>query len=200
LEAYVGSGHYGRDLAAERFFCILPLTLRTVRREQIISDSEWGQSVVFNDFIRKGGLDVGILSRQVFGGGERSNSVVLYSQLGEGPPSERGRRLVHLAQQELGPLLGTALATAGDPGWSDLPPRWRQTLECLLDGESEKQAASRLGISRLTIHEYVKRLYEHFGVSSRGELLAFFLRRYGAARPWREPGHSPTRDGGTRQC
>jgi DNA-binding CsgD family transcriptional regulator len=101
-----------------------------------------------------------------------------------------GRRLVHLAAQELGPLLGTVLA-AGDPGWSNLPPRWRQTLDCLLDGDSEKQAAVRLGISPQTAHQYVKGLYGHFGVSSRGELLALFLRRCGAARSWREPGRPP---------
>ena len=200
LEDFVVSGHYGRDLTAERFFCILPLRLRTVRREQIVSDPEWVGSVVFNEFVRHGGLDLGIVSRQVFGGGERSNSVILYPRLGEGPLSERGRRLVHLAQQELGPLLGTALAAAGEPGWSELPPRWRQTLDCLLDGDSEKQAASRLGVSRLTIHGYVKGLYGHFGVSSRGELLALFLRRCGATRPWRESGHPQTRDDGARQC
>jgi DNA-binding CsgD family transcriptional regulator len=185
LEEFFASGLYGRDLSAERFFGIYPVKSRTVRREQIISDSEWGRSVVFNEFIRRGGLDLGILSQRVFGGGERSNSIVLYRPFGEAPLPARVRRLVHLAQQELGPLLGTALAAAGDPGWSNLPSRWRQTLDCLLEGDSEKQVAARLRISRQTVHQYVKNLYRHFGVSSRGELLAFFLRRCGAARPWR---------------
>ena len=196
LDDFVGSGLYGRDLSAERFFCRRPDQFRTVRRAQIIPDAEWGRSVEFNDFVRRGGLDLGILSRQVFGGGERTNTVILYPSFGEVPLSERVRRLVHLTQQELGPLLGTALATAGDPGWSDLPPRWRQTLDCLLDGDSEKQAALRLGISRQTAHQYVKGLYRHYGVSSRAELLAFFLRRCGPARPWPEPGQPPPRDDG----
>jgi DNA-binding CsgD family transcriptional regulator len=200
LDDFVASGLYGRDLTAERFFLVTPLRPRTVRREQIIPDAEWGRSVEFNDFIRSGGLDLGILSRRVFGDGEHTNCVILYPPFGEPQLPERGRRLVHLAQQELGPLLGTALATAGDPGWSDLPPRWRQTLDCLLDGDSEKQAALRLGISRQTIHQYVKGLYGHFGVSSRAELLAFFLRRYGAARPWREPDHPPPGDDDARRC
>jgi DNA-binding CsgD family transcriptional regulator len=196
LEDFVASGLFGCDLSAERFFCHCPDKSRTVRREQIIPDAEWGRSVEFNDFVRQGGLDLGVLSRQVFGGGERTNVLILYPPFGEAPLPERARRLVHLAQQELGPLLGTALAAAGDPGWSELPPRWRQTLDCLLDGDSEKQAASRLGISRETAHQYVKGLYGHFGVSSRGELLALFLRRSGAARPWTEPGYPPTRDDG----
>jgi DNA-binding CsgD family transcriptional regulator len=199
LEQFLASDLYGRDLSAERFFGKLPLASWTVRREQIIPDREWRHSVVFNDFIRRGGLDLGILSRQLIARGDRANVLVLYPRSGEAPLPERGRRLVHLAQQELGPLLGTALAVAGEPGWSALPPRWRQALDCLLDGDSEKQAALRLGISRTTLHEYVGGLYRHFGVSSRGELLAFFLRRYGPTRPWREPGCPPTPDEGTRR-
>jgi DNA-binding CsgD family transcriptional regulator len=183
LDEFVASELYGHDLSAERFFGVFPIRLRTVRREQIISDAEWGQSVAFNDFVRRGGLDLGILSHQTFGGAGRVFAVVLYPRYGEAPLTERSRRIVHLAQQELGPLLGTGLATAGEAGLSDLPPRWRQTLDCLLDGDSEKQIASRLAISQQTVHQYVKGLYGHFGVSSRAELLAFFLRRYRAARP-----------------
>ena len=196
LDDFFASGLYGRDLTAERFFCHRPDTFRTVRREQIIPDAEWDRSVELNDFVRRAGLDLGILSRQVFGGGERTNTLILYPSFGKAPLPERARRLVHLTQQELGPLLGTAMAAAGDPGWSDLPPRWRQTLGCLLGGDSEKQAALRLGISQLTVHQYVKGLYRHFGVSSRAELLAFFLRRCGPARPWPEPGQPPPRDDG----
>jgi DNA-binding CsgD family transcriptional regulator len=181
---FFASELYGRDLSAERFFRIFPLQSRTVSRKQIIHNSEWVRSAMFNDFIRPAGLDLRILSKQGFGGGERSMNLVLYSPLGEAPPPERSRRLVHLAQQELGPLLGTTLATAEEPGWSSLPPRWRQTLDCLLNGDSEKQAASRLGISQQTAHQYVKCLYKHFGVSSRSELLAIFIRRYGPSRPW----------------
>ena len=60
---------------------------------------------------------------------------------------------------------------------ADLPPRLRQTLEGLLGGDSEKQIAHRLGLSRHTVHVYVKALYKRFGVSSRGELLARWVRR-----------------------
>jgi DNA-binding CsgD family transcriptional regulator len=57
-----------------------------------------------------------------------------------------------------------------------LPPRHRQTLERLLAGDSEKQIAARLGISPHTVHQYVKALHKRFGVSSRGELLAKWVR------------------------
>lgn len=64
-----------------------------------------------------------------------------------------------------------------DPGIS---PRERQTLGHLLAGDSEKQVARKLGISPHTVHVHVKRLYRHFEVSSRGELLARCLGRSGA--------------------
>lgn len=74
---------------------------------------------------------------------------------------------------------------SADPGDTPAPavplsPRTRQTLDCLLAGDSEKQVAARLGLSRHTVHVYVKTLYRRFGVSSRGELFARFVRR---ARP-----------------
>jgi DNA-binding NarL/FixJ family response regulator len=49
----------------------------------------------------------------------------------------------------------------------------------LLEGDSDKQAARRLGLSVETIPQYVQALYRHFHVNSRAELLAYFLRRTG---------------------
>jgi DNA-binding NarL/FixJ family response regulator len=56
-----------------------------------------------------------------------------------------------------------------------LPPRMRVTLQRLLAGDSEKEIAGRLGRSPHTVHTHVKALYRHFGVCSRGELLARFV-------------------------
>jgi DNA-binding CsgD family transcriptional regulator len=92
--------------------------------------------------------------------------------------AERDRRLLRLFHQELGPLIGVALAGTWEPNLAGLSPRQRQTLEALLEGDSEKQIASRLGLSGETIHDYVKGLHRYFGVCSRGELLALFLRRF----------------------
>jgi DNA-binding CsgD family transcriptional regulator len=89
----------------------------------------------------------------------------------------RQRRLLRLFHQEIAPLVGAALAPARAASPSDLSGRLRQTLTCLLRGDSEKQAAAHLEVSAATVHVYVKALYRHFRVSSRGELLAYFLRR-----------------------
>jgi DNA-binding NarL/FixJ family response regulator len=44
-----------------------------------------------------------------------------------------------------------------------------------LRGESEKQIAQKLGLSRHTVHEYVGNIYRHFGVCSRAELMAMWV-------------------------
>ena len=46
----------------------------------------------------------------------------------------------------------------------------------MLLGESEKEIAQQLRISRNTVHEYVGLIYRHFGVSSRAELMARWVR------------------------
>jgi DNA-binding NarL/FixJ family response regulator len=56
-----------------------------------------------------------------------------------------------------------------------LSRRERQVLVALLGGASEKQAAQAINVSRHTVHIYVKALYRHFDVASRGELLARFI-------------------------
>ncbi len=53
-----------------------------------------------------------------------------------------------------------------------LSPRLQQTLERLIAGDSEKQAANHLGLSVYTLHDYVKELYRRFGVNSRAQLIA----------------------------
>lgn len=56
------------------------------------------------------------------------------------------------------------------PVVASLSRRERQTLERLLEGDSEKQVAIKLGIGRHTVHVYVKSLYRRLGVCTRGEL------------------------------
>jgi DNA-binding CsgD family transcriptional regulator len=70
------------------------------------------------------------------------------------------------------------IAAIGESFAADVPlsPRVRQTLERLLQGDSEKQVARRLRLSTHTVHVYVKTLYRKMNVNSRSELLAKFIR------------------------
>ena len=94
-------------------------------------------------------------------------------------PVQRKRRLVADLCRILGDQLGREYNTPSATPIADavsLSPRMHQTLERLLAGDSEKQIAARLGLSRHTVHVYVKTLYRRFEVCSRGELFARFIR------------------------
>jgi DNA-binding CsgD family transcriptional regulator len=96
----------------------------------------------------------------------------LHRAWGDKPFTSQQHRLVRLFHVELGRLWKEdAINKAQDPA-SDLPPRLAQTLAELQAGASEKQVSIKLGISRHTVHNYVKALHRRLGVSSRGELLA----------------------------
>src|SRR5689334_5355218 len=79
---------------------------------------------------------------------------------------DRKRRLVADLCRILGEQLGDGYVAparhgsgSGNGAAADavaLSPRMRQTLERLLAGDSEKEIAARLGVSRHTVHVYVK--------------------------------------------
>lgn len=56
-----------------------------------------------------------------------------------------------------------------------LSPRQEQTLRLLLAGLSDKEIASRLGITRHTVNQYTKAIYARFGVHSRSALLSRWI-------------------------
>ncbi|MDB5324619.1 MAG: LuxR family transcriptional regulator [Phycisphaerales bacterium] len=62
-----------------------------------------------------------------------------------------------------------------------LPARPLSVLVHLLDGCSEKEIAQKLDLSVHTVHAHVKHLHQHFGVQTRGELLAKVYKRMFAA-------------------
>lgn len=87
------------------------------------------------------------------------------------------QHLSHLFVTETASLIDPASdADHADLRRDALSPRLRQVLHGLLAGQSEKQVALDLGISPHIVNGYVKVLYRHFGVCSRGELMAHFVR------------------------
>ncbi len=57
----------------------------------------------------------------------------------------------------------------------DLSPRLRQILDRLLSGQIPKRIARELGLSVWTVREHMERIYRHFGVTGREELMAKFI-------------------------
>lgn len=88
------------------------------------------------------------------------------------PPFGTPEGVIMQLVQEYSGWLWT-LTLRGDPPESadELPIRFHPVLRSILAGDTEREAAERLNVSRHTIHDYVKKLYKYFGVCSRAALL-----------------------------
>ena len=181
---------------------IVPLLLRnrtpliTQHRRHVAPERTWYHSDFYNEFQRPKGLDDVLYAKLPVPGG-RELALAVFREATDEPFGDRECRLVDLFHEEAGRLYGidapvpvhAALprpstaqvslpdAPAPDSRLAALPPRLRPVLAHLLDGHGEKQVAAELGLSRHTVHEYVKVLYRKLAVSSRGELMAQFVRR-----------------------
>ncbi|MFH5804167.1 LuxR C-terminal-related transcriptional regulator [Alienimonas sp. DA493] len=112
--------------------------------------------------------------------------VLLLGTVGAVEPHSVGVRTMRVAVRELASA-GRRLCHPGDASPDALTHRARTVLHYWLDGLLEKEVASVLDVSEGTVHKQVHRIYKHFGVSSRGELQAQFLRRgWGRRRLWRD--------------
>jgi DNA-binding CsgD family transcriptional regulator len=155
----------------------LPGPVNTRARTQVMSDRDWYRGEFFNEYLRPADCNDQLASSFVTSTGTMSYISVNRRVHGR-DFSGRDRRLLHFFHAELGRLIGRVLVSVTDPRPDDLPPRLRQTLHFLLQGDSEKQAAVRLGVTQSTAHEYVVALYRRFGVHSRAELMAYAMRRF----------------------
>lgn len=105
---------------------------------------------------------------------KRTEAINIDRPHGAEPFGPREVTLMKILHDEIAPLIGVRLATEDHLSRDGLSKRLRETLSLLLDGRSEKEVASALRLGSRTIHDYVTALYQHFHVSSRAELLAYF--------------------------
>ena len=164
--------------AAQRRSNGVPLT-----RADLLPDAEWYRSAYYRDWHAPTGAD-GLLYCWFARSSGDATGLVLVRGPREPDYTGRQRALVGLAARLVAPQVGGRLAGFADPSPAALPPRARQVLRCLLEGDSDKQVAARLGLSRLTVNQYTKHLYRHFRVQSRSELLARWLKRGWPIGPW----------------
>jgi DNA-binding CsgD family transcriptional regulator len=147
--------------------------LVTRSRSQLITPRDFARTAAYG-YYREMCLNHQLISLFEFAPGEVDTLTVVRAW-GERDFTDRQRRLVRLCHAEIGRLIGPVLSASD--GTDRLPRRLRETLQCLLEGDSEKQAAIRLRLSRPTVHQYITALYRYYGVNSRAELLARFIRR-----------------------
>lgn len=155
----------------------------TVARSDVLPDKHWYDSAQFNEFLRRSNVDDLVVSFERISGrsvGTKQlySCLTLFRAPGERKFRRHAVRFVELLHEEMAPLVGRRLAAAQERAPSSLSPRKREVLECLLEGDTDMQIARRLRISKPTVSEYVTEIFRYFGVSSRAELLARFLRRF----------------------
>jgi DNA-binding CsgD family transcriptional regulator len=166
---------------------VLPARRTVTRtRARMVSDRVYFRSHVFDRYLRPGNVGHRLASVSPSPVDGAISLLHLHRPLsGERDFSAREQALLELFHTELSPLVGRALVSAAEPTPDDLSPRLRQTLACLVEGDSEQQLAARLGVSHATGHQYVTALYRRFGVNSRGQLLAHVVRRMARWQPRR---------------
>jgi DNA-binding CsgD family transcriptional regulator len=173
---------------------IVPLILRargdilTQHRRHVTDDEGlWYRSDFFEQIQSPLEFDDMLYPRMTLPDG-RILAVGFLRPLGERMFTDRDCMLIDVFHSTAGRLYGTfetsgAAAPPTDPRFSALPRRLRPVLEHLLRGDAEKQVAQKLGLSRHTVHEYIKVLYKKLNVSSRAELLAQFIEKDVAPTP-----------------
>jgi DNA-binding CsgD family transcriptional regulator len=149
----------------------------TVPRNQMADERTYHQAPHYLNFRKQLDCDDYVVSIRMVDLPRRPEGITIDRPHGAEPFGEREVALLRLIHDEIAPLVGVRLATEEHLCRDGLSKRLRETLELLLDGASEKQVARELDLSIKTVHEYVGMIYKHFQVSSRGELLAYFIRR-----------------------
>lgn len=154
-----------------------PARVVTRSRSHLVPDAVWYRSAAFTDYRRVGGVDHALTSVCQTSDRGATSVISLNRALHDRDFSPREQQWLTFFHAELGRLVGGSLRSETEPRLDELPPRLRQTLACLLEGDAEKQVAGRLGLSPATVHEYVTALYRRLGVRSRAQLLAHAIRR-----------------------
>jgi len=163
-------------------------------RRDFIEDRAWYRSTDFQVVQEVFGVDPILYCFKSIPGANRdeSSGLILNRARGMREFGLREKAFVREAHDALATHVGRTLARFHEPSPADLPPRVRQVLACMLEGDSDKQVASRLSLSPYTVNQYAKVVYRHFGVASRPELLARWLRRgWGLGFAWHEPDARP---------
>lgn len=154
----------------------------TASRSHLTDDATRYAGTRYQEFRRRLNTDDYVVSIRLVDLPQRVEAIAVDRPFGAPRFGPREVTLLKILHDEVAPLIGVRLTTEAHLSRDGLSARLRETLSLLLDGLSEKQVARRMHLSTGTVHEYVGVLYKHFRVSSRGELLAYFVRRTPAPR------------------
>ena len=158
----------------------------TAARREVVPDEAWYGSPHVRDVRRQAGIDDCVYSLYHLPEPGWAACVSLHRPWGDRRRfGGRERALVHLAHSGLEHHYEREARIAEIVGSGGrrrhMTPRMRQTLDLLLAGLSEKEAARKLKLSPNTLHVHVRSLYRRYDVNSRAELMAKLLPHAGRA-------------------
>jgi DNA-binding CsgD family transcriptional regulator len=154
----------------------------TTAANQYLDQAEYHSSPMYLNFRKQMDCDDFVVSIRVVDFPKRPEAIGIDRPHGAQPFGQREVTLLKLLHDEVAPLVGVRLTTEAHLCRDGLSKRLRETLALLLEGHSEKQVAAAMQLHVRTVHDYVTLLYRHFQVSSRAELMAYFVRRKPAFR------------------
>jgi len=103
-----------------------------------------------------------------------SSMMGLYRRFGKPEFSPREVKIAHIVLSEVPWLHEQGWPQDRGVGVPKLSKRQRLALNLLTQGHGRKQIASHMNISVNTLHEYIKDIYDFFGVHSQAELMSRF--------------------------
>ena len=186
VSEWEGRGYLDADVSNPGFKALYEEIVRqkwvTASRDELTDAATYHASATYLQLRRPLDLDDYVVSIRFVDVPKRTEAINIDRPHGAEPFGPREVALMKLLHDEIAPLVGVRLATEEHLSRDGLSARLRETLTLLLDGRSEKEVAAAMHIGSRTVHHYVTMLYEHFQVSSRPELLAYFIRRQPVAR------------------
>jgi DNA-binding CsgD family transcriptional regulator len=146
----------------------------TRTRDQLVDDATWYGLAAYREKFAAAGVDQCMISLYLTGPTAWSG-LGLWRRTGRPAFTARDRCVVHIVTGEVDFLHRDGVDVPAADHVVSLSPRLRQVLLLVLSGNSLKQVAAHLGISRHTVADHMKVLHRHFDVRSRGELLSRFM-------------------------
>lgn len=130
------------------------------------------------DIIQQAGIGDGtVASFRTESDPKRLVALSLHRSADDPDLTDRENMLLCFTLAEVRRLVDRGHLVLNEAAVAPLPPRLRQVLDRLLLGQSPKAIAHALSLSIWTVREHMQRLYAHYGVNSREELMARYVGR-----------------------
>jgi DNA-binding CsgD family transcriptional regulator len=158
-------------------------TTVTFARSDVVRDDVWKKNAIVARRRATVGFDDAVASLTKMTSPARVMGLLFLRSSGGGHPfGQRERTLLGLFHAELSWIYSAEFKSRPEHAAS-LSPRLEETLMHLAAGRDERETAKAMELSPHTVHDYVKILYAHFGVSSRADLTARWTRREAGKEP-----------------